>query len=68
MTTTINKVTTIKPGMYVREVWQEESALFGLLTWNRLVFSEKIGEELRIAVERVPEEILINGVKYIPEK
>jgi hypothetical protein len=67
MTTATNKFTQVESGTYFRQVWKKESALFGLLSWSRLVFQERVGEALRIVVDRVPEDVILNGIKYVPQ-
>lgn len=46
----------------------KRQALFGLLTWYVVVKEISIGELLKISMDRVPEDVYINGVKYFPKE
>ena len=67
MTMTMNRFIQLEPGEYVRQVWKKNSILFGLIRWNRLMYQERIGEKLEVIMDRVPDDVFINGVKYIRE-
>jgi hypothetical protein len=51
----------IQPMEKVREVYKTNSALFGLLQWEELQRSERIGSELWIRTEFDVEHVIING-------
>lgn len=42
-----------------------KKGLFGLITWKKKISENKIGEELFINIEKLPEKIYINGQRYI---
>ena len=44
-----------------------KTALFGIISYKYLIKSEKVGESLEILIDRVPEEVYINGKSYIPK-
>lgn len=59
---------SVKPVERVIETMRVKEHLFGLIKIERLVKTDKIGEELRIIIDTVPEKIFINGVRYKPSK
>jgi hypothetical protein len=67
MATATNKNAYITPIQKYREFYEEKKGLFGLISWNVVVKREIIGEKLIIAMERIPEDVYVNGIKYKPE-
>lgn len=64
--TTVNK-TFMGAFTRVREYLKEESALFGLLRWEKVVGIESLGDEqLRIFTDKIPPKVFINGQEYSP--
>ena len=61
----------IKPkyaGLYtnIREYRRERSALFGLITWEEIVCTERIDDDviLKIVTKEEPTRIIMNGEPY----
>ena len=66
MITNSNRILVVNPKVEVRVEYVVEPMLFGLLTTERIVRREKIGEELQIYADRVPGRVFINGQEFTP--
>ncbi len=68
MVTNTNKTAIVGSFHRIREYLKEESALFGLIRWERVIGTESIGDEqLRIFCPELPPKIVINGIEYVPK-
>ena len=56
----------VKPYEKVREYYVEKTLLFGLLGYDEVQRRESVGAELRIACQKIPEKVVLNGVEYKP--
>ena len=64
--TKVNK-TEVIPAIYTREFYVKKTTLFGLLSWEELVRTEYISNDLIIRTEKEPNKIIWN-VKVLWEK
>jgi|GEM_PF-2644248 len=55
------KITEVKPVIVERVEYRVETALFGLLRWERKVCATKLGDRLEIYTTEEPQEIYLNG-------
>jgi hypothetical protein len=55
------------PEIEVKEYFIKDEKLFGLLKYERVLLQEKVGEKLEIAIDKIPNEVYINQIRYIPE-
>lgn len=67
MSETKNNFVHVSPQELVRETYIEKSALFGFIRWNQIAKRETIGNQLVIAIAKIPEKVFINGTEYLPK-
>jgi hypothetical protein len=60
---TLKRKSIVQPVERVREVYKQNSALFGLITWEEIQSSKRIGSELWIATGSDVHTVNINGKK-----